>query len=76
MEIATTIIAEVILRAQLPFSTHSGSADREGIPEPERLLNDGRPFRAATAKRAMHAVDVRRTRMAANFAESLLHHMS
>jgi hypothetical protein len=75
MEIATTMTAEVILRVRLPFSTDSGGADREGVAEPERLLNDGRPFRAATAKSAVHAVDVSRTRMTANLAKALLHHL-
>jgi hypothetical protein len=75
MEIATTIIAEVILRAQLPFSTHSSSADRKRRTEPKRLLHDGQSFRVATAKSAMHAINVRRARMTANLAESLLHHM-
>jgi hypothetical protein len=75
MEIATTMTAEVILQVRLPFSTDSGSADWEGVAEPKRLLNDGRPFRATTAKRAVHAVDVSRTRMTANLAKALLHHM-
>jgi hypothetical protein len=74
MEIATTAFAEVILRMRLPFSTDSRRADREGIPEHQRLLHRRRPLRAATAQRAMDTIDMRRTRMTANIAKPLFHH--
>src|SRR5689334_14094280 len=74
METATTVFAEVILRIRLPFSTDSRGPDREGVPEHQRLLHRRRPLRAATAQRAMDAIDMRRTRMTAKIAKPLFHH--
>jgi hypothetical protein len=73
MEIATTTLAEVILRMRLPFSTDSRGADRERAPEHERLLHRRRPLRAATAQRAVNAIDMRRARMTANIAKPFFH---
>jgi hypothetical protein len=74
MGIATTAFAEVILRTRLPFPADSRGADRERAPEHERLLHHGRPLRAATAQRAVNAIDMRRARMTADIAKPLFHH--
>jgi hypothetical protein len=74
MQAATTMDAEVILLAYLPFSTHPGRPNRQRIAERQRLLYRRRPLRRAAAQRAVHAIDVRRTRMTANLAKPFLHH--
>jgi hypothetical protein len=74
MGVATTVFAEVILPMRLPFSADSRGADRKRAPEHQRLLHHGRPFRAATAQRAMNTIDVRRARMTADIAKPLFHH--
>jgi hypothetical protein len=73
MQIATTALAEVILPVCLPFSTDSRGADREGAPEQQRLLHHRRPLGAATAQRAVDAIDMSRARMTANIAKPLFH---
>jgi len=73
MEIATTVFAEVILPARLPFAADSRGADRERAPEHQRLLHRRRPFGAATAQRAVDAIDMRRTRMTADIAKPFFH---
>jgi hypothetical protein len=73
MEVATTVFAEVILRRRLPFSADSGSTDREGAPEHQRLLHRRRPLGAAAAQRAVDAIDMRRARMTAEVAQPLFH---
>jgi hypothetical protein len=59
--------------AYLPFPSHSGAAYRQRRTEGQRLLHRRRPLRGATAERAVHPIDMRRTRMTTNLAKPLLH---
>jgi len=57
---ATTIVAEVILLTQLSLSGHSGSADRQRIPERQRLLHRRGFLRRTATERTVNAIDMRR----------------
>jgi len=60
MKLATTVDEEVILVMRLTFSRCDHFAHSKRIAKCERLLHKILLFGAARAKRALHAVDVRR----------------
>src|SRR5258706_6850134 len=73
---ATAIEAQVTLPARLPLPAHSGGANRQRGSEGQRLLHRRRrPIRGTAAERAVHPIDVCRTRIPANLAKPFLHHL-